>query len=356
MNSQLSTLETIGTILSFKSSTDLLKKKIENNEIDWDDIVKIGSRHLVLPALFYRLKEKSLGHLIPEELLNYLKEIATINRNRNQSILSEVKQISLLFNKNNIDHVFLKGTALLATNYYNDIGERMIGDIDVLVDIHKLQKARILILDIGYNDSDTANSNPLQQPKSKHLPRLIRKDKMAAVEIHRKVLKKPYLHYLDPAILLKEKRILNGIPVLDPQHLLEHNILNLQMNDDGNRRNYTHFRTAYDSLVILKKHPTINIHKDYNSPYFQNYFSIHALFFKDFNFKPISIKSKLHVQLFKIITLYPHAKYYRSRIMLFFSLISLLCNRVWHFLINKDYRKYVIKHRKRIYSYQKSKF
>ena len=38
MNSQLSTLETIGAILSFKSSTDLLKNKIENNEIDWDEI------------------------------------------------------------------------------------------------------------------------------------------------------------------------------------------------------------------------------------------------------------------------------------------------------------------------------
>ena len=79
-------------------------------------------------------------------------------------------------------------------------------------------------------------------------------------------------------------------------------------------------------------------------------------FLEDFNFKPTTLKSKFHVQVFKFITNYPHAKYYRSRIMMFFSLISLLCNRVWHFLINKDYRKYVIKHRKRIYTYQKSKF
>ena len=45
--------------------------------------------------------------------------------------------------ENNIKHIFLKGTALLLSNVFEDIGERMIGDIDFIVqgkDEEKIKK------------------------------------------------------------------------------------------------------------------------------------------------------------------------------------------------------------------------
>ena len=45
--------------------------------------------------------------------------------------------------KNNIKHIFLKGTALLLSNVFEDIGERMIGDIDFIIqgkDEEKIKK------------------------------------------------------------------------------------------------------------------------------------------------------------------------------------------------------------------------
>ena len=48
-------------------------------------------------------------------------------------LLSEAKELSELFYKNNIKHIFLKGTALLLSNVFEDIGERMIGDIDFII-------------------------------------------------------------------------------------------------------------------------------------------------------------------------------------------------------------------------------
>jgi len=178
MSSLLTSLETIGAILSFKSDTLQLEKKISNNEINWENIVKVGSQHLVLPALYCGLHEKKLLQLIPEDLSAYLAEITSINRNRNLTILNEVKQISQLFHTNNIDHVFLKGSALLAANYYDDLGARMIGDIDILVAPNQLQKAHDLLIKEGYKEGKTSFGYSLTQHKSKHLNRLVKKTEL----------------------------------------------------------------------------------------------------------------------------------------------------------------------------------
>ena len=71
----------------------------------------------------------------------YLKEIYEINRNRNEILLNEINEINEIFYKNNIDFVFLKGAANISCNLYNDIGERMVGDIDLLVNKMIFKKA-----------------------------------------------------------------------------------------------------------------------------------------------------------------------------------------------------------------------
>ena len=44
-----------------------------------------------------------------------------------------------------IDHVFLKGTAMLASGYYEDIGERMVGDLDILIESSIIELALTII-------------------------------------------------------------------------------------------------------------------------------------------------------------------------------------------------------------------
>jgi len=175
MSNQFKTLEIIGAILSFKYDTHLLKATLLEESTNWDEVVKLGSSQLVLPAIYCRLKEKHLLNYLPEDLILYLEEITTINRNRNLGILNEVQEISQLFNKHHINHVFLKGTALLVGNYYKDIGERMVGDIDVLVASNQLQKAYDLMLREEYKPTIESNSM-LKIMDFRHLPRLAKKN------------------------------------------------------------------------------------------------------------------------------------------------------------------------------------
>ena len=69
------------------------EKKVDNSlyfPVDnqfWDYFVKIGSSHLILPALYSAILRKNLQNFFPKDLLIYLKEIHQINSNRNSLIM-----------------------------------------------------------------------------------------------------------------------------------------------------------------------------------------------------------------------------------------------------------------------------
>ena len=67
-------------------------------------------------------------------MINYLKEISNINYERNVQILKQIDFNSTFQKKNKINHVFLKGSALIISNEYQALNDRMIGDIDILVE------------------------------------------------------------------------------------------------------------------------------------------------------------------------------------------------------------------------------
>ena len=116
------------------------------NQDFWDKLVKLGSSQLVLPSIHGALLKKKLLYKIPEELLLYLEEITKLNEERNNEILKQINFISELFIKNQIRHVFLKGAALLISEPFNTIGERMVGDIDILVDKDHLIRAKNILI------------------------------------------------------------------------------------------------------------------------------------------------------------------------------------------------------------------
>ena len=116
----------------YKPESEILNG-IEINDINFDNLIKLASRHLMLPALFFNINKKNVSYLFPEDFIEYIKDIYSINKARNTVLLNEAKELSELLYENNINHIFLKGTALLLSNVFEDIGERMIGDIDFII-------------------------------------------------------------------------------------------------------------------------------------------------------------------------------------------------------------------------------
>ena len=237
----------IADILSFNNNQEELTEHFNKTSIDWDAIVIIGSKHLMLPALYCNLKTKDLLQLIPEELQIYLEEITAINRGRNEILLKEAHEISNIFKKENIEHVFIKGIALIAGNTFEDIAERMIGDIDILVASDQLQTAFEILNQSGYEKTIAFN---YETKNFRHLARQISRHKFGAIELHSDILIHKYRHLIIKEEVLKNKRIINGIAITSIEDSIKIAILGLQINDKAHILRLINFKTIYDYLSL----------------------------------------------------------------------------------------------------------
>lgn len=339
-NSYQYTLQLIADILSFENSSESLKNKLISKAIDWEQFVFISSDYLVLTTCYCRLKAKNLLKYIPNDLESYLAEITSINRNRNKTLLKEITVISNILNSNNINYVFLKGSAFLVHNYYKDLGERMLGDIDILVDENQLEKAYKLLLENNYKG--TQQGIAAKYFDHKHLPKLQSDIHLAAVEVHKKVILKSYHGLLDSNTILEYKVIKDGICVPCKKHLVLQAILNFQANDSGYLYSKISMKSIYDLLILRKIYGGFHeFHDQFKLPYFKNYFSIAKIFFDDFrSFTSNPVVNNLFLIKLKHRSFRTFIDYLIGQFT-FFKL--LLTTRIWMFLRNKNYRRDLLK-------------
>ncbi|BAO76174.1 nucleotidyltransferase family protein [Winogradskyella sp. PG-2] len=283
------TYQHIADILSFTSSNSKLEKTLKKSNFDWDSIVIEGSRHLVLPAIFCRLKSKKLLHTLPKELESYLEEITAINRNRNKTILKQIHKISNLLNENKIDYVFLKGAALLALGCYEDNAERMVGDIDILVAETQIKSASQIIKNNGYNFNYGYAYKTIDY---RHLDRLISNTELAAIELHSNLLKKNYRYLIDIDKVLKSKSKVFDIYIPSNHYLSKHNVYAWQINDSGYYYKAIHLKHYYDSIKLNLDSNQDLLQDLTTNKYGEFYLQIAQMYFTEFKNIPITKKSK----------------------------------------------------------------
>lgn len=347
MGNLATTYQNIADILSYTSSKDELEKILSHTEFNWDNIVIEGSKHLVLPAIYCRLKSKELIHILPEELDTYLKEITSLNKNRNNEILAQTRTLSELLIAHNIEHVFLKGAALISGGYYNNIAERMLGDIDILISNDQLDLAFQLLKNNSYYPIEQTLGDDFFEHK--HLPRLKTDQYICAVELHRKLFISHKNIELNNSNILFSKQVINGIALPSSKHLLLHNVLNYQINDKGSLYNSISFRSAYDSVTIQNKEGELKIKA---SKIIKKYFNILSIFFEDFQKK---YKNKNFTTRFYTYKL-KHIGFYKfwNKLLKLADFLWIIIGRIPHFIYNRNYRTAILKDRKRIFSYFRS--
>ncbi|APY07953.1 hypothetical protein BWZ20_06385 [Winogradskyella sp. J14-2] len=344
MGNLANTYQYIADILSFRSSKDELEKVLGNKDFNWDNIVIEGSKHLVLPTIYCRLKSKQLTYVLPKELDSYLEEITSLNRNRNTQIISQVHALTELLKAHNIEHVFLKGAALISCCYYGDIAERMLGDIDILVNEDHLDLAFNILKNNSYYPIEQTLGNDFFEHK--HLPRLKTDKYICAVELHKKLFVTYKNEELQSPKVLSSKTIVNGIFVPSPKHLLLHNILNYQINDKGNLYNSINFRSAYDCIVLYNK---ANIDLPKNSKTIRKYYNLLGLFFSDIPNKHKNTNSTTSFYFYKL----NHIGFYKvwNKLLKLLDFSWTVMSRVPYLIGNKAYRMALFKDRKRILTY-----
>ena len=133
------------TISSEDRNKEAIEKQLQSNHIDWDSVVKVSTAHYVFPALYCNFQRANFLHYLPEELVSYMEYVANLNRERNEEIITQARELNTLLLTNNITPIFLKGTANLLARIYEDIAERMVGDIDFIFIKRRLSKSNQII-------------------------------------------------------------------------------------------------------------------------------------------------------------------------------------------------------------------
>lgn len=238
------------SINSEKHNLEIVKNQIENDNVDWDAIVKLSTSHYVFPALYCNLKKANLLHFLPEDLVGFMQHITDLNRERNQEILKQVKALNTLLLKNNITPIFLKGVGYIVQDIYDDIAERMIADIDFVISQKNYAKAITIIENFGYSKVD---KNKHHSPSFKHHPRLQKEGCVAAVEIHKEVLIEKFSDEFNYETVQNNTLKINDFTVLSYDDQLSLSILANQINDDGFYFKNLTLKPAYD-VYLMSKH------------------------------------------------------------------------------------------------------
>ena len=122
------------TISLEEKNRSLIEQKLQKGNIDWDKVVQLSTSHYVLPAMYCNLKRVDFLKYLPKELVSYMNHITQLNRERNLQILTQARTLNQLLLAHKITPVFLKGTGNLLEGLYEDIAERMVGDIDIIIE------------------------------------------------------------------------------------------------------------------------------------------------------------------------------------------------------------------------------
>ncbi len=335
-------------------------KLIASGYVDWDKVVKFSSNQVVVPALYYNLKQAQLLTVLPEGLEAYFEQISNANRQRNEALIKQVDHLVSILDKHKIKFVFLKGMAHILEGLYLDIGERMVSDIDFLVAQDHVKKVAEILKAAGY--IRLYEEGLLF--KSRHYARLIHKDFIGALEIHWDVLDNKHASKLSSDLIFSNKQKTANYYVSSYAHQALHNMLNAQVNDNSYNSGLILLRQVYDCFLLSFKPEVQSTLQNYKYNYYlKNLYlkSMHKFFKTELplyekslflNFLMLRYQFSMHKNLYKIEKL---VTYYSYRIYNYPRQIVLV-------IINKKKRQDIITNlttkgwlKRHLQSYKKSK-
>jgi hypothetical protein len=334
----LSTYQLIIRILSDRTTGADLSPTLQTFQ-HWESLVYHGSSHLLLPAIYSNLKNKQALAYLPQDLQDYLQEIHEINHRRNLRLLEQIQQLHDILKAQGIAHVFLKGAAFLIKGAANNQLERMVGDIDILVDHGNIDQAFELLKQHGYAQSLGFDYEVTQ---FRHLDRQMSDDHLAAVELHRELLRHPRESLLPGNRLLNHTVLCNGLPIPQDTDMALHAIMAQQINDRGYYYRSISLKTLYD-VMVLKVGQDPGMRSELHGSRYGRLFLIWAGYLKGDN-RQNHLHFKQRILLWQVLWPLRFPRLGRLYLKLKKGLWW-VGNRTYLWLSNKSYRQHIQKHK-----------
>ena len=238
------------TISLEEKNRDEIELILKTTNINWETVVKVSTAHYVFPALYCNFKRADFLKYLPHELVSFMEHITNINRERNKQIILQANELNNVLLAKNITPIFLKGTGNLLAGIYDDIAERMVGDIDFIFSKEDYSKAITVLSDFGYSE---VGKYKYYFPAQRHYRRLTKENYIAAIEIHKELLLVKYTNEFNYCFVEKDSQIINGAAVLSYANKINLSIIANQINDKRFYYKTMALRNAYDVFILSKK-------------------------------------------------------------------------------------------------------
>jgi hypothetical protein len=228
-----------------------MKTQTQGAGWDWERLFAEASDEAVLPALYGRMHSLGLSDSLPHPVLDFLSSVESLNAERNDSILAEVKVAVRLLNQIGIQPVLLKGVAYLTTGVYDAPAARYLADVDLLISETQIDRAVQILIENGF---EAMEGDPFARFRHHHPP--LRRPGAVHFELHHTLIMG------DTSILLPVSEVIASSTVVDldgsqvrvpcPEHMMAHLIMHSQLQHSYDERIWPPIKAMYD-LVLLQR-------------------------------------------------------------------------------------------------------
>lgn len=193
---------------------------------DWNLLLDLASWHQLDGFLSLHIETHLAQQVAPREIRSELAKRAAENKVRFIAFIEPALRYVLeALNAQKIPVVALKGAALSRT-VFDNLTLRPVGDLDLLISEINLERARQVILDLGYRQRPSVTGTPPSPFDYHFCPRLLSPDGSVDIELHRHLVRADSPANFDIGPLWRRRRteVLAGQPagVLHPADLLMH--------------------------------------------------------------------------------------------------------------------------------------
>jgi hypothetical protein len=192
-------------------------------------VIVLANHHRLTPTLHAEMASGGLLDDAEVGVREYLRLIYALNADRNAAIKRQLDELTRTLDAVGVRPVFLKGAATLLDGPYSEIGERMIGDIDLLVPPDAIGRCLAAMQADGYRVIR-------RYPMSHNAFGDLAKDgNPAAVDVHLEPTDSPHTLFASEVRAAAREVSSNRFALLVPgrTHRLLHNLLHAEVHDVG---------------------------------------------------------------------------------------------------------------------------
>jgi hypothetical protein len=123
------------------------------NAHQWRDVLELANRTWVTPAVFLALRAHGRLDAIPDDVRDFLAFIHERNVLRNRRLRAQLVEAVRALNGAGVEPVLLKGAIALWGASEDELGRRMMNDLDLSVGPQDTERAEAALLGLGYAEA-----------------------------------------------------------------------------------------------------------------------------------------------------------------------------------------------------------